>query len=255
MFISRDEICAYSSAEDSDFCFGTDMVCMYYIQGEYVHFSFILKEKESFGELFDYIDLPQFSPYSKTIELIGRETDIIEYIDIMEDNSFEKFQHYQMWEMNRKKCELPFRYEDIAPLYSDITVCRTDTSMIDEIENVLHQAFSDEVARFPSRKKITEMINDEELICAKVNDAVVGVYLYEMVSSSTCYLHMLACSTEYNGSGAGILLLSYILSEYDKISNFWAWVEENNHDSNRIIKSYGFEKNDFLKYYVMRKGV
>lgn len=135
---------------------------------------------------------------------------------------------------------------------SDVKVLLAESSYLDEIGQLHHQAFSDpEETLDVSRRYITEALKDSDgLLYILLKEAqVIGVCTVDLSGNSN-YLYGLAIAEAYRGQGYGSYLtksvVNQLIAQNDKA--FQIAVEDSNIGAKRLYENIGFVKQTQVVY-------
>ena len=140
---------------------------------------------------------------------------------------------------------------------SDVKVLLAEPSYLDEISQLHHQAFSDEVETLEvSCQYIAEALEDSDslLYILLKEGQVIGVCTVDLSGNSN-YLYGLAVAEAYRGQGYGSYLaksvVNQLIAQNDK--SFQIAVEDSNVSAKRLYEKIGFVKQTQV-VYLKQKG-
>lgn len=220
---------------------------------------FLIEKETGFGRLFYYItneEIHRKIPFSEDM--------VIEYVYKNEEDQKKTTEIECMKQLGFVLGRSSFRMMlksgevfdmGLEPAEQDTVICFAGISDAEKIDHLLRDNFDPLYAYLPDKSRLLEMINEREILAAKVNGEMAGVLCLEFMHGNM-QLWQIAIDRKYRGRGLGTWLVNEYHHIYKKLADtFLLWVDAENDAAQKMYRSAGYQKDGrFAKEYVLRIG-
>lgn len=186
-------------------------------------------------------EIPQNDDFVADIVIRGEDT---ETIDTFIKFGFEKYKHlFRMTHVGLMA--------DDKWLY-DETVVPAITDDIDSLSEALHLGFDPIAEQLPSKKKLSDYIDKEEILLIRDKEKICGFIIFEIVGV-TWNLKYWYTSADYRNMGIGAKLMRASLLKAKDSKRQLLWVMSHNDNAIKRYEHYGFKREKMNDYVMIKR--
>ena len=155
--------------------------------------------------------------------------------------------HKELFRMVRKPEQI---HEKVSP-----DVVFATPNRCNEIYKMIYNTFDVYSEHLPTKEKILQAIDKNEIVIILHEDQVIGFLYYEKIGGRLFYIYLVAVAEEFRGIGIADKLEKYPLITHGKNHVFNLWVVKNNQRAINKHFRYNFRPDGLIDYILIYKGV